>query len=69
MKTKSLAIAILAFVLALPINTTAQTDVNRGKYPDYSDCINPDYTMLQTATAQAIRSAAVSAFAGYGRGS
>ena len=51
MNTKGLTTAILAFVLALPINTAAQTDVNREKYPDYSDCINPDHTMLQTATA------------------
>ena len=50
MNTRSLTAAILAFALALPI--TAQTDVNREKYPDYNDCINPDYTMLQTAAVQ-----------------
>lgn len=52
MNTRSLTIAILFITLALPISTIAQTDVNREKYPDYSDCVNPDYTMLQTATAQ-----------------
>ena len=52
MNTRSLTKAILAFALALPINLAAQVDVNREKYPDYSDCVNPDYTMLQTATLQ-----------------
>ena len=52
MNTRSLTIAVLAFALALPINAIAQINVNREKYPDYSDCINPDYTMLQTAAVQ-----------------
>lgn len=49
MNTRSLTIAILFITLALPISTIAQSDVNREKYPDYNDCLNPDYTMLQTA--------------------
>ena len=52
MKTKSLSILFLAFALVLSTNTVAQTDVNRDKYPDYNDSVNPDYTMLQTTTAQ-----------------
>ena len=52
MNTRSFIKGILALAIALPIGVTAQIDVNREKYPDYNDCINPDYTMLQTATAQ-----------------
>ena len=51
MNIKSLT-TILAFALALPINITAQVDVNREKYPDYNDRVNPDYTMLQTTAVQ-----------------
>ena len=43
---------MLFFALALPINIVSQTDVNREKYPDYNDRLNPDYTMLQTAASQ-----------------
>ena len=52
MKNKSLSILALAFALLLSINTVAQTDVNRNKYPDYNESVNPDYTMLQTTAAQ-----------------
>ena len=43
---------LIALVLALPMGLLAQTDVNREKYPDYSDKTNPDWSMLKRADAQ-----------------
>ncbi|MBE6285751.1 MAG: DUF5013 domain-containing protein [Bacteroidales bacterium] len=43
---------ILALALALPMALSAQIDVNREKYPDYSDKINPDWSLMQYAPMQ-----------------
>ncbi|MBR4065944.1 MAG: hypothetical protein IKJ97_04250, partial [Bacteroidaceae bacterium] len=43
---------LIALALALPMAILAQTDVNREKYPDYSDKTNPDWSMLKRADAQ-----------------
>ncbi len=43
---------ILALALALPMALSAQTDVNREKYPDYSDKTNPDWSLMQYASMQ-----------------
>ena len=40
-------ILALAWALALPMAMSAQTDVNRDKYPDYSDKTNPDWSLMQ----------------------
>lgn len=52
---------IIAIAMALPICMVAQTGVNRSKYPDYTDCLNPDYTMLQQSTMQRSASRSVEA--------
>ena len=38
--------------IALPMSLYAQTDVNREKYPDYSDKTNPDWSLMQYAPMQ-----------------
>lgn len=43
---------ILALALALPMALSAQTDVNRAKYPDYTDKTNPDWSLMQYAPMQ-----------------
>ncbi len=43
-------LALLA--LALPMALSAQVDVNREKYPDYSDKTNPDWSLMQYAPMQ-----------------
>ena len=43
---------ILALALALPMTLSAQVDVNREKYPDYSDKTNPDWSLMQYAPMQ-----------------
>lgn len=43
---------ILALALALPMALSAQVDVNREKYPDYSDKTNPDWSLMQYAPMQ-----------------
>ena len=52
MSAKSFFKSIMTVAVALPMCITAQIDVNREKYPDYTDKLNPDYTMLQKPTAQ-----------------
>lgn len=49
--------------IALPMSLYAQTDVNREKYPDYSDKTNPDWSLMQYAPMQksAARTGAVPA--------
>ena len=42
MKTNFLK-SIIALAVALPMSLSAQVDVNRDKYPDYSEKTNPDY--------------------------
>ena len=43
---------ILALALVLPMALSAQVDVNREKYPDYSDKTNPDWSLMQYAPMQ-----------------
>lgn len=43
---------ILALALALPMALSAQTDVNRAKYPDYTDKTNPDWSLMQYVPMQ-----------------
>lgn len=43
---------MLAMAIALPMSLYAQTDVNREKYPDYSDKTNPDWSLMQYAPMQ-----------------
>lgn len=52
MTTKSTLKTILALALALPMTLSAQVDVNREKYPDYSDKTNPDWSLMQYAPMQ-----------------
>lgn len=47
MRTTRITKCILAIAMALPISLQAQVDVNREKYPDYSDKTNPDWSLLQ----------------------
>lgn len=49
MKKTNLFGLLLSLVVALPLTAWAQVDVNREKYPDYSDKLNPDWSMLETA--------------------
>ena len=43
---------ILALALVLPMALSAQVDVNRDKYPDYSDKTNPDWSLMQYTQMQ-----------------
>ena len=52
MKTVKLLNVLLSVAIALPMALSAQTDVNREKYPDYSDIYNPDRSLLESSTAQ-----------------
>ena len=51
MKTKFLK-SIIALAVALPMSLCAQVDVNRAKYPDYSDKTNPDWSLMPQQSAQ-----------------
>ncbi|MBR4968076.1 MAG: DUF5013 domain-containing protein [Bacteroidaceae bacterium] len=47
---------ILALAMAVPMGLCAQVDVNRATYPDYSDKINPDWSLMpQQSTNKAQR--------------
>ena len=46
MTTKKLLKSILALAVTLPMSLSAQVDVNRVTYPDYSDKINPDWSLM-----------------------
>ena len=52
MKTVKILNVLLSVAIALPMALSAQTDVNREKYPDYSDIYNPDRSLLESSTAQ-----------------
>lgn len=43
---------ILALALVLPMALSAQVDVNRDKYPDYTDKTNPDWSLMQYTQMQ-----------------
>ena len=63
MKTRTILRSMLAMAIALPMSLYAQTDVNREKYPDYSDKTNPDWSLMQHTPMQksAARTGAVPA--------
>lgn len=46
MTAKNLFKSILALAVALPMGLSAQSDVNREKYPDYTDKTNPDWSLM-----------------------
>ena len=46
MTTRKFLKSILALAVALPMGLSAQVDVNRAKYPDYSDKTNPDWSLM-----------------------
>ena len=46
MTPKNIFKSIIALAVALPMSLSAQVDVNREKYPDYSDSLNPDWTLM-----------------------
>lgn len=50
MKKTNLFRLLLSLLVALPFTAWAQVDVNRKMYPDYSDELNPDWSMLETAS-------------------
>lgn len=50
MRKTNLFRLLLSLLVALPFTAWAQVDVNRAMYPDYSDKLNPDWSMLETAT-------------------
>ena len=52
MKTRRFLRSLMAAALSLPMALSAQTDVNREKYPDYSDKTNPDWSLMQYASMQ-----------------
>ena len=46
MTTKNFLKSILALAVALPMSLSAQVNVNRAAYPDYSDKVNPDWSLM-----------------------
>lgn len=46
MTRKNFFKSILAAAIALPMSLSAQVDVNRATYPDYSDKTNPDWSLM-----------------------
>lgn len=52
MKMNQIFRVALALFIALPMGLSAQSGVNRETYPDYSDSVNPDMTMLGHAGMQ-----------------
>lgn len=51
MKKTNLFRLLLSLLVALPFTAWAQVDVNRKMYPDYSDELNPDWSMLEIGRA------------------
>ena len=52
MKTKNFLKNILALAVALPMSLSAQVNVNRATYPDYSEKTNPDWSLMPQQGAQ-----------------
>ena len=52
MSTNTFLRTILTIAVAFPIVVLAQIEVNREKYPDYSNVINPDMSLMQKTAAQ-----------------
>ena len=48
---------ILAVAIALPMSLSAQVDVNRATYPDYSDKTNPDWSLMPQQGANKVQRA------------
>ena len=46
MTTKNILKSILALAVALPMSLSAQVNVNRATYPDYSEKTNPDWSLM-----------------------
>ena len=46
MTRKNIFKSILAAAIALPMSLSAQVDVNRATYPDYSEKTNPDWSLM-----------------------
>ena len=46
MTKKNFLKSIMALAVALPMGLSAQVNVNRVTYPDYSDKINPDWSLM-----------------------
>ena len=57
MTTKNILKSIIALAVALPMSLSAQVDVNREKYPDYSDKQNPDWTLMPNQGAKKVQRA------------
>ena len=57
MTTKNFLKSILALAVALPMSLSAQVDVNRATYPDYSDKINPDWSLMPQQGANKVQRA------------
>ena len=57
MITKNFLKSILALAVALPMSLSAQVDVNRAKYPDYSDKANPDWSLMPEQGANKVQRA------------
>ncbi|MBQ8336047.1 MAG: DUF5013 domain-containing protein [Bacteroidaceae bacterium] len=63
MRTGKIMRALLAAAMVLPMSLNAQVEVNREKYPDYSDKTNPDWSLLNAGGNKlATRAAARPAF-------
>ena len=58
MTTKNFLKSILALAVALPMSLSAQVDVNRATYPDYSDKTNPDWSLMPQQGAKKAQGAA-----------
>lgn len=52
MKLNGLFRLLLCVTVLLPLGLCAQVDVNRDLYPDYSDELNPDFSLLQKSDAK-----------------
>ncbi|MBQ5644420.1 MAG: hypothetical protein IIV04_01820, partial [Bacteroidaceae bacterium] len=52
MTKKNILKSILALAVALPMSLSAQVNVNRATYPDYSDKTNPDWSLMPQQGAQ-----------------
>lgn len=52
---------LLLLAVALPLAAWAQTHVNRDKYPDYSETLNPDMTMLEKSSGNRAKATAATA--------
>ena len=59
MKMKKLLVSVLAAATILPASIMAQVDVNREKYPDYTDKQNPNWSLIQKRASNGLMRADV----------